>query len=112
MEKRNKTYIEDLDRGVYDIKNDFNYDYKSQSGLTEEIIREISAKKNEPEWMLNFRLESLKIYHKLDVPTWAPDISDLDIENIVTYVKPKTNLNSSWDDVPQEIKDTFERLGI
>lgn len=112
MEKRNKTYIEDLDRGVYDIKNEFNYDYKSQSGLTEDIIREISAKKNEPEWMLNYRLESLKIYHKLDVPTWAPDISDLDIENIVTYVKPKTNLNSSWEDVPQEIKDTFERLGI
>ncbi|HCW73064.1 MAG TPA: Fe-S cluster assembly protein SufB, partial [Clostridiaceae bacterium] len=59
MEKRNKTYIDDLDRGVYDIKNDFNYDYKSQSGLTEEIVREISEKKNEPEWMLKFRLESL-----------------------------------------------------
>ena len=113
MEKRNKTYIEDLDRGVYDIKNDFEYDYKSESGLTEDIIREISAKKNEPEWMLNYRLESLKIYHQLDVPTWAPDISDLDIENIVTYVKPKSkNMNTSWEDVPEEIKDTFERLGI
>ncbi|HCW73063.1 MAG TPA: Fe-S cluster assembly protein SufB, partial [Clostridiaceae bacterium] len=54
----------------------------------------------------------LKIYHQLDVPTWAPDISDLDIENIVTYVKPKTSMNNSWDDVPDEIKDTFERLGI
>src|SRR5690554_737512 len=113
MEKRNKTYIEDLDRGVYDIKNDFEYDYKSESGLTEDIIREISAKKNEPEWMLNYRLESLKIYHQLDVPTWAPDISDLNIENIVTYVKPKSkNMNTSWEDVPEEIKDTFERLGI
>ncbi len=112
MEKRNKTYIDDLDRGVYDIKNDFNYDYKSQSGLTEDIVREISEKKNEPEWMLKFRLESLKIYHQLDVPTWAPDISDLDIENIVTYVKPKTSMNNSWDDVPEEIKNTFERLGI
>jgi len=112
MEKRSKTYIDDPDRGMYDIKNDFNYDYKSASGLTEDIIREISAKKEEPEWMLKFRLESLAIYNKLEVPTWAPDLSDLDIDNIVTYVKPKAAMQTNWEDVPEDIKNTFERLGI
>lgn len=112
MEKRNKTYIEDLDCGVYDIKNDFEYNYKSEAGLTPDIIKEISKEKNEPDWMLEFRLKSLENYNKIDVPTWGPDISDLDIENIVTYVRPKTNLNHSWEEVPDDIKDTFERLGI
>lgn len=112
MEKRNKTYIEDLDRGVYDVKNEFEYSYKSESGLTEEIIREISAKKNEPEWMLEFRLKSLAIYHQLEVPTWSPDISDLNIEDIVTYVRPNSDMKASWDDVPEEIKRTFDLLGI
>jgi len=112
MEKRSKTNIDDLDRGIYDVKNEFTYSYKSESGLTEDIIRDISAKKNEPDWMLQFRLKSLELYNKIDVPTWGPDISDLNIDNIVTYVRPNVEMQSSWDDVPDDIKKTFDLLGI
>ncbi|ETA81955.1 Fe-S cluster assembly protein SufB [Youngiibacter fragilis] len=112
MEKRSKTNIDDLDRGIYDVKNEFTYSYKSEAGLTEDIIREISAKKNEPDWMLQFRLKSLEIYNKLEVPPWGPDISDLNVDNIVTYVKPNVDLQSSWEEVPDDIKKTFDLLGI
>lgn len=112
MEKINKTYVEDVDRGIYDIKNEVRYSYKVDSGLTEDIIRSISSEKNEPEWMTEFRLKSLEIYNQLDVPTWGPDISDLDIENIVTYVKPDTDMKANWDEVPKDIKLTFDLLGI
>lgn len=108
----NKTYIDDLDRGIYDIKDEFEYGFKTDSGLTPEIVREISSQKNEPGWMTQFRLKSLEIYNSLDIPPWGPDISDLDIDNIITYVKPKIDMKTSWDDVPGEIKDTFTRLGI
>ncbi len=112
MEKRNKTYVEDLDRGIYDIKNEFRYTYKSQAGLTPEIVREISEKKSEPQWMLEFRLKSLDHYHRIETPTWGPDLAELDIENIVNYVKPEVEQKHTWDDVPEDIKETFERLGI
>lgn len=112
MEKRSKTNIDDLDRGIYDVKNEFTYSYKSEAGLTADIIREISAKKNEPDWMLQFRLKSLDIYNKLEVPPWGPDISDLNVDNIVTYVKPNVEMQSNWEDVPDDIKKTFDLLGI
>ncbi|GAA0122366.1 MAG: Fe-S cluster assembly protein SufB [Clostridium argentinense] len=112
MEKRNKTYVEDVDRGIYDIKNEVRYSYKVDSGLTEDIIRSISLEKNEPEWMTEFRLKSLEIYNQLDVPTWGPDISDLDIDNIITYIKPDTDMKATWDEVPKDIKLTFDLLGI
>jgi len=106
-----KTQVADVNRSLYDIKDKFEYSFKTD-GLNEDVIREISAQKNEPDWMLEFRLKSLGIYHKLDVPPWGPDISGLDIDNIITYVKPKTDLNVTWDDVPEDIKNTFVRLGI
>ncbi|WP_170311661.1 Fe-S cluster assembly protein SufB [Vallitalea okinawensis] len=108
----NKTYVADIQRGIYDQKNKFEYDYKTDHGLTDEIIIDISKQKNEPKWMLDFRLRSLDIYNKKPLPTWGPDLSELDIENIVTYIKPKTDMKSSWDDVPEDIKNTFESLGI
>lgn len=107
-----KTHIDDIDRGVYDIINNENHKFRVDKGLTEEIIREISREKNEPEWMLDFRLKSLEIYKSKPVPTWGADLSELDVENIVHYVRPNTNLSTSWDDVPEDIKNTFERLGI
>ncbi len=112
MDTTRKTYVEDIDRGIYDIKNEFKYSYKAEKGLTEEIVRDISEKKNEPKWMTDFRLKSLEIYNKLDLPVWGPNLDDLDIENIVTYVRPKTDMKYTWDDVPEDIKDTFTRLGI
>ncbi len=112
MEPRKKTYVEDMDRGVYDIKNEFEYAYKADAGLTEDIIREIWSKKNEPQWMLDFRLRSLRIYNQLDVPSWVPDISGLNMEDIVTYVRPKVDMKGDWAEVPEDIKSTFDRLGI
>ncbi|MCC5909017.1 MAG: Fe-S cluster assembly protein SufB [Clostridiaceae bacterium] len=112
MEKKQKTYIEDIDRGIYDIKNEVRYSYKAEKGLTPEIIKEMSKEKNEPQWMTEFRLHSLEVYHSLDLPPWGPDISEVDMENIITYIRPDTNLNTSWKDVPEDIKETFDRLGI
>jgi len=111
MEKR-KTYVEDLDRGLYDIRNEDRYSFKVSSGLTPEIVEEISREKNEPQWMREFRLKSLEIYNKLELPTWGPSLDELDMDNIVTYVKPDTSLKGSWEEVPEDIKNTFERLGI
>lgn len=108
----NKTYIEDVDRGIYDIINKEDHKYIADKGLTEEIIREISREKDEPQWMLDYRLQSLAIYKEKPMPTWGADLSDLDVENIVHYVRPNTGMSHTWDDVPEDIKQTFERLGI
>lgn len=107
-----KTQVADIDRGIYDIVNEERHVYRSDKGLNEEIIREISAKKNEPKWMLEKRLRALEIYKSKPVPMWGADLSDLDVENIVHYVKPDVEQQQSWDDVPDDIKETFERLGI
>lgn len=110
--ERKKTFIKDINRRIYDIKNDFNYKYKSDKGLTPKIIREISREKDEPEWMTNFRLKSLEIYNSKPMPTWGVDLSELDMENIITYIKPDAAMKHSWDDVPEDIKKTFELLGL
>lgn len=111
MEKK-KTYLEDIDRDIYDFKDDDNSNYKTSTGLTSDIVREISEKKNEPDWMLKLRLKSLEIYDKTPLPAWGPSLDELDMNQIVTYVRPNTNMKSDWNEVPEYIKDTFERLGI
>ena len=110
--KKKKTFVEDMDRGIYDIKNEDKDNYKSKSGLTREVILDISEKKKEPEWMTQFRLKSLEIYNKTELPTWGPSLDELDMDNIITYVKPDTQMKRDWNEVPKEIKDTFEKLGI
>lgn len=112
MEKKKKTYIDEMDRGIYDVKNEDNFRFKSGKGLTKEIIETISNEKNEVEWMRKFRLKSLEIYNKLELPTWGPSLDVLDMDNIVTYVKPKSSLVGSWNEVPEDIKKTFDLLGI
>ena len=107
-----KTYVEDIERALYDIRDADRSVYKSHAGLTEEIIRDISARKNDPAWMLEFRLKSLEVYHSIELPTWGPDISALDMDQIVTYVKPDAPMVGSWDELPDDIKNTFDRLGI
>ena len=111
---KERTEVQDIDRSLYDFRyeekdSDF---YKIKEGLTPEIVEEISDKKNDPQWMRDFRLKALEVYHKTDIPNWGPDISDLNMDNIVTYVKPKTKMSADWEEVPQDIKDTFEKLGI
>ena len=90
-----KTNVEEIDRNIYDIKNKDNYDFKIQKGITKEIIEEISKQKNDPEWMREFRLKALDVYNKLEMPTWGPDLSELNMDEIATYVRPKSKLNNS-----------------
>ncbi len=104
--------IKDIDRSLYDFHYDDSNAEKLDSGITEEIVREISEKKNEPEWMLERRLASLAIFNAMPMSDWGPSIDGLDMDNIVTYVKPNTDQQSDWDSVPDNIKDTFDRLGI
>ncbi|WP_314391694.1 Fe-S cluster assembly protein SufB [Leptotrichia shahii] len=113
MENRKKTYIADIERGVYDIKDEEHYRYKVEKGLTPEIIKKISERKNEPEWMREFRLKALEVYNSKPMTDWGPDLSDLDINDIVHYLEPDSApMNENWDDVPSYIRDTFDRLGI
>ena len=109
---KKKTFIEDIERTLYDIKNEDRPVYKTKQGLTDEIIRDISAKKHDPDWMLAFRLHSLDVYNHTPLPVWGPDLSELDMDRIVTYVKPDAKMAGRWEDVPEDIKDTFDRLGI
>ncbi len=112
MENKKKTYIDEMDRGIYDVKNEDSFSFKSEKGLTKDIIETISEEKNEAKWMRDFRLRSLEIYNKLKLPTWGPSLDELDMDNIVTYVRPKSSLVGSWDEVPEDIKKTFDLLGI
>ncbi len=107
-----KTYVEDIDRSVYDVKDKQADAYRIQEGLTPEIIEQISEEKKDPMWMRMFRLESLQIYQNMKVPDWGASIEGLDISHIATYVRPNTGMKTKWEDVPEEIKNTFERLGI
>ncbi len=109
---REKSQVDDINRSMYDFKNEDEDSYKLQAGLTPEIVDKISKEKNDPAWMNQFRLHSLQIYNSLQVPNWGPDIDGLDMDHIVTYVRPNTKMSAKWSDVPEDIKDTFERLGI
>ena len=104
--------VEDINRNIYDIKNADNYEYKIEKGMTKEIIEELSRQKNDPDWMREFRLKALEVYNKLEMPTWGPDLSELNMDEIATYVRPKTKMSDSWEDIPDDIKSTFEKLGI
>ena len=109
---KEKSHVEDIDRSIYDIQNEENDAYRMKSGLTPEIITKLSQEKNDPAWMQQFRLESLQIYNETPVPDWGPSLEGLDIDNIATYVRPNTKMQNDWKNVPKDIKETFERLGI
>lgn len=111
---KEKSQVEDIDRSLYDLRNEEKAEniYKVEEGLTPEIVEQISKEKNDPAWMQLFRLQSLQIYNSMKVPDWGPSIEGLDMNQIVTYVRPKTRMSAKWSDVPDDIKDTFERLGI
>ena len=72
-DSRKKTYVADIERGVYDIKDEMQHKFTTGKGLTEEIVRKISEKKNEPQWMLEYRLKALEVFNSKPVPTWGPD---------------------------------------
>jgi Fe-S cluster assembly protein SufB len=114
MEKimKEKSHVEDIDRSVYDIRDEEKDAYRLEEGLTADIVEKLSKEKHDPEWMREFRLKSLEVYNNMKVPDWGPSIDGLDMDNIATYVKPKTEMKGSWEEVPEDIKNTFERLGI
>jgi Fe-S cluster assembly protein SufB len=106
------------DLGLEDYKYHFITEdkpiFKARRGLSEEVVRQISMHKEEPEWMLKFRLKALGIYHAKPMPTWGGDLTQLEatLDQIYFYLRPQDRMERSWDDVPQSIKETFERLGI
>ncbi len=100
------------DQSQYDFTTTYEYAHRSRKGIGADIVREISALKDEPPWMLDFRLRALDIFFKKPLPTWGPDLSSLDFEEFYYYLRPTKSKARSWDDVPEEIKDTFEKLGI
>jgi Fe-S cluster assembly protein SufB len=104
----------DLDTYKYGFVDEEKHVFRTRPGLDEEVVRQISAQKDEPEWMLNFRLKALKIYESKPMPQWGGDLSQLQetLEEIYFYVRPQDKMEHSWDDVPEDIKNTFEKLGI
>ena len=109
---KKRSEVADVDRSLYDFRFSDSDAEKLAAGLTPDIVREISAKKDEPEWMLQFRLKSLETYHRMSKPNWGPAIDGLDMDNIVTYVKPATDQKNDWASLPDDVKSTFDRLGI
>lgn len=103
-----------VDIGEY--KYGFSYPdqsvYKTRKGLDESVVRAISERKREPDWMLQFRLRALKSFYKKSMPNWGADISEIDFDDIYYYAKPVEEQTRNWDDVPDDIKNTFDRLGI
>ena len=104
--------LESIGDYKYGFKDPEVHVFKSRKGLDEKIVREISQMKGEPEWMLKFRLKALEHFEKRPTPTWGPDLSTLDLDDIYYYVKPTEKEETSWDDIPDSIKNTFDRLGI
>lgn len=109
---KEKTFVDDVNRSIYDFRYEEKDSYRVSGGLTPEIIEQISKEKHDPDWMREFRLKSLKLYNEIAIPDWGPDITDLNMDEIVTYVRANTDMKGKWEEVPEEIKDTFEKLGI
>jgi Fe-S cluster assembly protein SufB len=81
-------------------------------GLNEDVVRDISGKKSEPQWMLDLRLKGLKLFHRKPMPTWGSDLSTIDFDNIKYFVRSSEKQAQSWEDLPEDIKNTYDKLGI
>ena len=103
----------DMDYSKYDFKDSTEmYVHLSKKGLSKETVIEISKMKKEPQWMLDFRLRSYEIFMQKPMPTWGGDLSVIDFQNIYYYAKASDKVEKNWDDVPENVKNTFEKLGI
>ncbi|HEX8983479.1 MAG TPA: Fe-S cluster assembly protein SufB [Ktedonobacterales bacterium] len=96
----------------YGFNKPENYIFKAKKGLSHDIVEEISVMKGEPQWMRDFRHKSLDAFYKRPMPTWGADLSTIDFDEIFYYIKPTKEAGATWEDLPAEIKDTFEQLGI
>ncbi len=96
----------------YGFRDVEDYVYKSERGLDRAKVEQISKMKGEPEWMLDFRLKAYEHYLKRPMPKWGGDLSGIDFDNIYYYIRPAEKQGKTWDEVPEYIKNTFEKLGI
>lgn len=116
LETTKKKKTTDPIKGDYKSKYGFSepekHVFKAQKGINEDVVRQISKMKDEPDWMLEFRLKALEIFDRKPTPTWGGDLSNINYDDIYYYLKPTDKAERSWDDVPQEMKNTFDRLGI
>ncbi len=101
-----------IDRSLYDDANVDRSSYKSQPGITKEVVLEMSKQKNEPDWMLEKRLKSFEFFQKEPLPTWGPDLKPLNLDEIIYFVRPGTEETRKWEDLPEDIVRTFDKLGI
>src|SRR6202045_4556484 len=104
--------LEGLDRYKFGWADSDTAGESARRGLSEEVVRDISARKNEPEWMLELRLKGLKSYGRKPLPTWGADLSEIDFDNIKYFVRSTEKQAASWDELPADIKNTYDRLGI
>lgn len=111
MDKKDNLHFT-IDRTLYEDANVDRSKYKARPGLTEDLVHDISDQKQEPKWMLEKRLKALKLFQKKEMPTWGPDLSGLNLDEIIYFVRPDTRESTEWKDVPDDIKKTFDRLGI
>ena len=109
---KNKDIIESQDNYRYDFKDEDVSVYKTEKGLSEEVIRAISKHKNEPEWMLEYRLKAYKKFLEMPNPDFGPDLSEINFDDFTYYIKPTEKVEKDWEDVPDTIKDTFAKLKI
>src|SRR5438876_6749626 len=104
--------LEGLDRYRFGWADSDPAGESARRGLSEEVVRDISAKKNEPEWMLDLRLKGLKLFRRKPMPDWGSDLSGIDFENIKYFVRSSEKQAATWDDLPADIKNTYDKLGI
>ncbi len=102
----------DIGEYQYGFRDEEDYVFKSGRGLTRATVEEISAMKGEPDWMRDFRLKALDHFEKRPMPNWGADLSDIDFDEIFYYIRPAEKQGKTWDEVPEYIKNTFEKLGI
>lgn len=101
-----------VNRALYDDANEERYQFKATPGISEEVVREISKQKNEPAWMLEKRLQAYELFTKEPLPRFGPSLKDLNLDEIVYFVRPEAQETTTWDEVPEDIKKTFDKLGI
>ncbi len=101
-----------MDRSVYDEYSLHKGKFQTQPGLTREVVEEISKQKNEPAWMLAKRLRAFELYQQTELPNWGPSLEGLDLNQIIYFSRPDAEESTTWEDVPEDIRDTFDKLGI
>ncbi|MFM1917950.1 MAG: hypothetical protein RJB01_1465, partial [Actinomycetota bacterium] len=104
--------IDALSRYDYGWSDSDTAGASARRGLNEEVVRDISAKKNEPEWMLDLRLKGLRLFDKKPMPAWGSNLSGIDFDRIKYFVRSTEKQATSWDELPEDIKNTYDRLGI